>query len=255
MRLNLWDQIVWGVSEALVPSAYADPGQGGVTVYLEGPVNRTSTTDDNGDFVFTGLPAGDYQLRFEYNGQEVGYRGERGQIASITVGDNEIVDMGGIRISGGHVNIGNVRVQELPEENDTGDGQESASTIWYSGVQDALLFHQGPGSLFDVNNDGETDFRFAGRPTDNNWYCFPETGTAAVGPLSAGVLIDGQNPSSGWFSDEQFMVTWLTTDSIPPETATAGGEWAGVLNGYMGLAFVTEMRVSQPDQSLNSGLK
>lgn len=120
---------------------------------------------------------------------------------------------------------------------DTGEDAEAGPTISYSGVRDAPLFFPGPGASFDVNNDDKTDFRFAGRPSRNSWHCFPETGNAAVGPLSAGVPIDGQNPSSRWFSDEQYMVKWYATDGIPEEVFAAGGAWGGVTNRYMGLAF------------------
>lgn len=43
-----------------------DPMQGvmpGVTLNLSGPATRTTTSDSRGEFSFTNLPAGDYQLR------------------------------------------------------------------------------------------------------------------------------------------------------------------------------------------------
>ena len=96
--------------EASVPAALVLAAVQGVTVYLDGPVSRSTTTDANGTFSFTGLPAGDYTLAFEYNGEEVTYRGQSGQEATISVGQNQTVEVTEMRISGGHVNIGNISV-------------------------------------------------------------------------------------------------------------------------------------------------
>jgi hypothetical protein len=84
----------------------------GIIVVIDGPVSESATTDAGGSFSFTGLPAGDYTLSFSYQGQEVTYRGNSGQTATITVNTNENVELTSIRISGGHVNIGNIHISE-----------------------------------------------------------------------------------------------------------------------------------------------
>ena len=108
VQMSLVARVLSGFGDVLVPCAYA--GQPGIVVYLDGPVSRVGATDEDGSFVFTGLPAGDYELRFEYGGQEVSYRDNSGQTATITVAEDEIVELTNLRISGGKVNVGNVRV-------------------------------------------------------------------------------------------------------------------------------------------------
>jgi len=102
-------RFVSGISEVLVPAAYARGVLEGITVYLEGPVSRSTTTTADGIFIFTELPAGTYQLRFEYSGEEVRYRGNSGQVPAITVEEDQTVELISIRISGGRVNIGNIK--------------------------------------------------------------------------------------------------------------------------------------------------
>ncbi len=80
-----------GVSEVLMPAAYARGQLEGITVFLEGPVSRSTTTTVDGIFIFTELPAGTYQLRFEFNGEEVRYRDNSGQVATITLEDGQIM--------------------------------------------------------------------------------------------------------------------------------------------------------------------
>lgn len=85
----------------------------GIKVYIEGPVNKSTTTGDDGIFIFSGLPEGTYTLRFELNGEEVRYRGNSGQEAQITLQADQRVELTGITISGGAVNIGNIKVVDL----------------------------------------------------------------------------------------------------------------------------------------------
>lgn len=107
---GLFARVASWISEALVPSAYAAGNREGIIVYLDGPVSRSTTTAADGSFAFTQLPAGAYTLQFEYEGEQVRYRGRSGQVPTITLGDNETVELVNLRISGGKVNIGNVRV-------------------------------------------------------------------------------------------------------------------------------------------------
>ena len=111
----------------------------GIVVYIDGPVSRNTTTDANGSFSFSSLPAGDYSLRFTYNGEEVTYRGESGQEAMISVAENQTVEVT-IRVSGGHVNIGNLRVinNEPVDDSNGGAGGYSLAGTW-----NAVLSFQG----------------------------------------------------------------------------------------------------------------
>ena len=102
-------------SEILTPSAQAatQAGRGGITVYVDGPVSQSTTTADDGTFICSGLPAGDYHIGFKYNGQDIMYRGNSGQMATVSCADNMSTDLVDIRISGGMVNIGNIRMMPM----------------------------------------------------------------------------------------------------------------------------------------------
>ncbi len=115
-RESKWAQFSGALSDLLIPSAtaattnQATGGPGGILVALAGPTDRDTVTADDGTFTISDLPAGAYQLTFSLNGQEVTYRGNSGQIATISVGTNETAQLINIRINGGHINIGNVRI-------------------------------------------------------------------------------------------------------------------------------------------------
>ena len=112
------------ISEALVPCAYAAGNREGIIIYLDGPVSRSTTTADDGTFAFSDLPAGAYTLSFEYDGEEVRYRGNSGQVPVITVEENQIVELLNLRISGGKVNIGNIKVIKLDDDDDDDDDDD-----------------------------------------------------------------------------------------------------------------------------------
>ncbi len=119
------DRLVAACSDLLIPSSRADTppatgGPGGITVSLAGPVDRSAVTADDGTFTLSDLPAGIYQLTFALNGEKVTYRGKSGQVATIEVGEDETVQLLNIRIRGGHVNIGNVKILR-PQEDETDD--------------------------------------------------------------------------------------------------------------------------------------
>lgn len=103
------------LSEIIAPSAQAasQAGRGGITVYVDGPVSQSTTTAEDGTFVCSGLPAGDYHIGFKYNGQDIMYRGNSGQMATISCADNMSTDLVNIRISDGMVNIGNIRMMPM----------------------------------------------------------------------------------------------------------------------------------------------
>jgi len=85
-------------------------GPGGIAVSITGPEDRSTITSPDGTFSFMGLPAGAYGFSFEFNGEEVRYRGSSGQEATIMVQSNQTAELLNIRISGGKINIGNIRI-------------------------------------------------------------------------------------------------------------------------------------------------
>jgi len=106
------------ISELLLPSADARGQLEGIIVSIEGPVSRSTETSAEGTFSFSGLPAGTYHILFEFNGEQVRYRGRSGQMASITLGENQVAEMVNIRISGGRANIGNIRIMSQDNNDD-----------------------------------------------------------------------------------------------------------------------------------------
>jgi len=162
----------------------------GVTVYLDGPVSRSTTTDANGTFSFTGLPAGDYTLRFEYNGEEVTYRGQSGQEATISVADDQTVEVTDIRVSGGNVNIGNIRVLQP-------DGPESADSNGSDSTTNPDTQNSGVAGTWTGTVDGNSTTL---RLTQN--------GSSVAGTMT------------GWPPDETCAGTHTVTGSISGNTAS-----------------------------------
>lgn len=96
---HLPSSIIDGISELLVPSAYA-AGASGVSVSVQG-TGLSTTTADNGYFIITGVPAGNHKLIFEFGGQTATFE--------ITVGSNETIELSGIQIdSDGNVGVSDI---------------------------------------------------------------------------------------------------------------------------------------------------
>lgn len=104
-----------GLTEFFAPTTQAasQAGRGGIMVYVDGPANRSTTTAEDGTFVFSEMPAGDYHIGFKYNGQDIMYRGNNGQMATISCADNMNTDLVNIRIREGMVNIENIRMMPM----------------------------------------------------------------------------------------------------------------------------------------------
>ena len=127
---------IQGTVESFEPSASAAAivmaAVPGIVVYIDGPVLKSTTTDANGVFSFTGLPAGDYSLRFMYNGEEVTYRGQSGQVATVSVADDQTVEISSVKISGGQINIGNIKIVSNGQvvDGDNGTPAVNVTGLW-----------------------------------------------------------------------------------------------------------------------------
>ncbi len=115
------------VSDFAATASAKAANRAGIVVHLEGPVDRSATTDEDGFFIFSGLPAGTYTIKFTFNGEEVRYRGNSGQEAQITLEENQRAELVGIRISGGTVNIGNLRFVDLSQDSAAGNKSDEDS--------------------------------------------------------------------------------------------------------------------------------
>lgn len=115
-RESLWASVWRSFTDMLVQPAVAGAGAAGVSVQLRGPANASATTGDDGTFEITGLPAGNYEIEFSYGGQQIRYRGRSGQMAMLTLHEGEMLQLQNIRVSGGKVNIGNIKRIERERE-------------------------------------------------------------------------------------------------------------------------------------------
>lgn len=109
------ESVIAKISSAIldfaITPALADTTPAGVTVTLEG-TDLVATTDSEGHFVITGVPAGSYVLVLTYNGVTASY--------PITVPDNATVKIDDIV-----VNNGTVTVREIEIEADDDDADDS----------------------------------------------------------------------------------------------------------------------------------
>ena len=129
---NILIRIASSISDVLVASAYAGVTEG-IKVIIEGPVTREMVCGEDGIFVFSGLSAGEYKLRFKYNDKEIRYRGNSGQEAVITVQENQRVELAAIKVSGGVVNIGNIKTVQLAPADVLGSDPDAANNHLVSG--------------------------------------------------------------------------------------------------------------------------
>ena len=66
----------------------------------------------------------EYTIKFEYNGEEVPYRGNSGQTATLTVEANSRVELSNVKVSGGKANIGNIKFVNLGSDDDDDEGDD-----------------------------------------------------------------------------------------------------------------------------------
>lgn len=98
--------------KANTSASMAEATPAGVTVALEG-TDLVATTDDDGQFVITGVPAGSYVLVLTYNGVSASY--------SITVPDNATIKLDDIQVINGIVSVAEIEVEDMADDDDQGD--------------------------------------------------------------------------------------------------------------------------------------
>jgi len=81
----------------------------GVSVCLEGPVNRDMTTGADGVFIFSDLPAGNYALRFEYGGEQARYGYDNANGNTLRLEEQEQLHLNAVAISQACVNVGSTQ--------------------------------------------------------------------------------------------------------------------------------------------------
>lgn len=83
-----------------------EPGIGGVTIELTGPVSRTTVTAANGSWGFSGLPPGNYTVREQQPGGWVDGLDQLGTVAGSPVGDDSLSDVfSGISLGPGSAGV------------------------------------------------------------------------------------------------------------------------------------------------------
>ena len=80
-----------------------------IVVWLDGTIDYYESAGEDGSFIFNNIEAGEYFISFIYGNETISYRGNSGQVASLNVPEGSVVEVLNIRVSGGHVNIGNIR--------------------------------------------------------------------------------------------------------------------------------------------------
>lgn len=95
------ERFLAGLSDLLVPSAHA-AGLGGVGVRIMDTDLQTTTADD-GSFVMSGVPAGDHQMQFSFNGVNA--------YMNINVPENSTVSLHNVSCRGTVAAAGHMDVQ------------------------------------------------------------------------------------------------------------------------------------------------
>ncbi|RXK17165.1 SdrD B-like domain-containing protein, partial [Macrococcus sp. DPC7161] len=138
-----------------------EPGIPGVTVTLTKPDGSTvtTTTDANGNYVFTDLPNGDYTVTFGtpegYNGPTISNVGNDGldsdgQTVKVTINnaDDMTVDSGFIKVS----------VGDTVWEDTDGDGQQDTDEPGIPGVTVTITYPDGTTETTTTDENGNYEF-------------------------------------------------------------------------------------------------
>ncbi|TDM38796.1 hypothetical protein ETI10_13370, partial [Macrococcoides goetzii] len=138
-----------------------EPGIPGVTVTLTKPDGSTvtTTTDANGNYVFTDLPNGDYTVTFTtpagYNGPTISNVGNDGldsdgQVVNVTINnaDNMTVDSGFIKVT----------VGDTVWEDTNRDGQQNPGEPGIPGVKVTITYPDGTTETVVTDENGHYEF-------------------------------------------------------------------------------------------------
>lgn len=102
------ERVLAGMANVLVQSAYA--AIGGVSVSIEG---ATAVTEEDGLFIISGVPPGEREIVFTYNGETV--------TMPIFVPENAVVKLEGVRVEGGQARVREIEVDDTSGSDDTSD--------------------------------------------------------------------------------------------------------------------------------------
>jgi hypothetical protein len=201
--------------DALLAVKPVDDDTSGIVVHLNGPVSITAETDSRGCFAFTELAAGSYEISFECDGEEVRYRGNSGQAAVLTVSGDQVLEMTGIKVSGGRVNIGNIRIRQthvavVDEDEDDPDEEDD---------DDEVVDLSGTWLLTKVDAEGVLN---------QEQLVLTQYGSVLSGALleSPSVVLGETDGSSLWLRVESMLVEMIVvfefTGTVESETAMHG---------------------------------
>lgn len=211
----------------------ADHGIGGETINLTGtdtngnPVSMTTTTDSDGNFEFTGLPEGTYQLdqptQPASTGNGTTTAGSAGGVASNPTATSSRVS--GIDLTGANTVSGGNTFAEQPD----------------AAVDLALSKTHSPASLAEGSSTGFY------RLTPSNIGSVDTSGTiTVVDTLPAGISIVSMPSSGDWSCSAAGQVITCTSDAVIP-AAGVGNEIVlrvAVANGLSGQLLVNSATIS-----------
>jgi len=104
------------IMDVIVPSTRADVQ--GVVVTVSG-TDIATTTDANGDFVLTDVPAGVVELLLSFGGQVV--------VLEVDVPPDSTVRLEDVTVSDGFVSVGDIEIEENDDDSSSDDDSESLS--------------------------------------------------------------------------------------------------------------------------------